>query len=108
MVAVVVKLTLGQDTKWQAERIADVFTALLKQHEGDFHHVDYLGEYDLGEYMGIVYWETREGAEQSIRNFSPFLREIVQYNCQYPPTLELFDVYEPRDIHVDIDLKRFE
>lgn len=107
MVAVVVKFVLGEGTRWQAERIADIFTALLNQHGRPFHHVDYLGEYDLGEYMGIVYWETREGAEESIRAFLPFLKEMVEYNSQYPITLELFDVYTPKNIDVDIDIKRY-
>ncbi|MFB5188706.1 hypothetical protein [Alicyclobacillus fastidiosus] len=108
MVAVVVKFVLGENTRWEAERIADVFTALLKKHSGPFHHVDYLGEYELGEYMGIVYWETREGAEESIGAFLPFLKEMVEYNSQYPITLELFDVYTPKEIEVDIDMKQYE
>ncbi|MFD1673820.1 hypothetical protein [Alicyclobacillus fodiniaquatilis] len=106
MVAVVVKFVMGENSRWEAERIADIFTALLKQQGWPFHHVDYLGEYELGEYMGIVYWKTRDAAEESIRTFLPLLKEMVHYNSQYPITLELFDVYIPKEIDVDIDIRR--
>lgn len=113
MVAVVVKFTLWPNptidsTRWEAERIAEVFNALLRQHGGeDFCRIDCLGESELGEYMGIVYWKTREAAESSMQTYLPLLREMLGYNCQCPLSLELFDVMEPKEIEVDIDVKRF-
>lgn len=102
MVACVVKIVLGPDTQWEIERIADIFTSLLKDYKArGFRYASYLFEYDTGEYQGIAYWDApRDYVESLIPEFIPLLREMTKHHCQWEPSVELYSVYEPRVVNV--------
>jgi hypothetical protein len=103
MVACVVKVVLLPDTEWEAERIADIMFALLRKYEAQgFCGVSYLFEYETGEYMGISYWNaTKAYVESVLPHFIPLLREMVKHSWQWEPSVEMYDVYEPRIICVE-------
>jgi hypothetical protein len=103
VVACVVKVELLPDREWEVERLADIMYALLRNYEAQgFCGVSYLFEYDTGEYLGIAYWNaTKAYVESILLQFIPVLREMVKYSWQWEPSVEIFEVYEPRIIYVD-------
>jgi hypothetical protein len=103
MVACVVKIVLGPDTGWEVQRIANIMTSLLKTYESaGFRSVQYLFNYETGEYQGTACWDaTKEFVESILPAFIPLLRKMIQHHCQWEPSVELFDVYVPKSFDLE-------
>ncbi|KPV42721.1 antibiotic biosynthesis monooxygenase family protein [Alicyclobacillus ferrooxydans] len=95
MYARVTKVVLGPDTQWEAERIADLFSILLKEQKG-FRGITYLADYDNGEYKSVSFWETEEDLMTSLANIRPILMDAVGSKYQWDPSFQVYKVYEPK------------
>lgn len=102
MYALMARMTLGLDTEWEAQRMADICNAYLKQMPG-FHNTIYLGQYDVGEYLGISVWETELAAREALTSVRPLFEEMVGDSYQWAPCYHIFEVYQPRDVVLNCD-----
>ncbi|MCL6516370.1 hypothetical protein [Alicyclobacillus sp.] len=95
MYARVIRLALGPNTEWEAQRIADVFASVLPKQPG-FRGVTFLANYRDGEYCSISYWDTEQQLLDALARVRPLLTDMVGSGYLWPPTVELFEVYEPK------------
>jgi hypothetical protein len=103
MVACVVKVVLGPDTQWEIEKLADIFNALFQKHRTPgFQGFTFLFAYETGEYLGVSYFDTKEHALAAVQKYAPLFGEMVKHGYQWKPTVELFEVYEPKPIDLDV------
>lgn len=93
----VVKFVLNPDSEWEANRMADVIYTLLQQQPG-FQGASFLADYENSDYKWISYWETEEDLLQSQKKVFPVLLDMVGYSCQWEPSVQMYEVYEPRRI----------
>lgn len=91
----VVKFVLEPDTEWEANCMADVIYTFLQQQQG-YQGASFLADYDNSEYKWISYWATEEDFLLAHKNVFPILLEMIGYNCQWEPSVQVFEVYEPR------------
>ncbi len=95
MYARLVLFTLGPGMRSTAEKVADEMNLKVKARKG-FKSVNFLGDDEAGEYGAFVLWETKEDAEAGKEALLPVLQNILSGIAKGPPTLKLFEVYEPQ------------
>ncbi len=95
MYARLVLFTLGPGMRSTTEKIADEMIPKVKVRKG-FKSVNFLGDEEAGEYGAFILWETKEDAEASKEALFPILQSKLTGIAKSPPTLKLFEVYEPK------------
>ncbi len=95
MYARLVLFTLGPGMRSAAEKIADEMNLKVKARKG-FKSVNFLGDDEAGEYGAFVLWETKEDAKASLEALFPILQSKLAGIAKSPPTVKLFEVYEPK------------
>ncbi|MFQ5914063.1 MAG: hypothetical protein ACE5JS_12840 [Nitrospinota bacterium] len=87
--------TLGPGTRSTAEKLAGQFDPLFKTQKG-FKGITFIGDDAVGEYGGLSLWESKEAAEAAASALNPKLQEALSGIVKGPPTLRLFEVFEPK------------
>ncbi len=95
MYARLTMFTLGPGTRPTAEKIADQLAPVLRDRKG-FKNVTFFMDEGVGEYGALTLYESKEDAEAGIAALEPKLQEILADIVKGPPTLQLFEVYEPK------------
>ena len=95
MYARLVMFTLGPGTRSTGEKLADQFAPAIRAKKG-FKSVTFFLDDTVGEYGAFVLWESKEDAEATIAALEPQLHQALTGIVQGPPTLRLFEVYEPK------------
>ncbi|WDL96043.1 hypothetical protein [Alicyclobacillus sp. ALC3] len=95
MYATTIRFVLGPDTQWESEHIADVVAGMLSNQRGCESFV-FLGDYEIGEYEWIVFWNSREDAAVAYeQRYSQFCAMIGD-GFQWRPAIQLFQVYDAK------------
>jgi heme-degrading monooxygenase HmoA len=94
MYARLTMFTLGPGTRPTAEKIADQLAPALRDRKG-FKNVTFFMDEGVGEYGSLTLYESKEDAEAG-NPVEPKLQEILADIVKGPPTLQLFEVYEPK------------
>jgi hypothetical protein len=89
-----IRFTLGPDTEWEAQHMANVMFMYLKQQPG-FIQATFLMDYESGEYNWISFWDNQDCAKASHSNLYPKLLEMIGDKFQWEPSLQFFEVYSP-------------
>jgi len=95
MYAQLVMFTLGPETRAQAENMADKFAMAHKALKG-FKNAIFLGDYAIGEYGSLTTWETPDDLKSASEILRPKLIEALSGIAKGPPTVRVFEVYEPK------------
>ncbi len=95
MYARLVLFTLGPGMRSTAEKVVNEMSPRVKAQKG-FKNVNFLGDDEAGEYGAFVLWETKEDAEAGKEALFPVLQNALSGIAKGPPTLKLFEVYEPK------------
>jgi quinol monooxygenase YgiN len=95
MYARLVMFTLGPGTRPTGEKLAEQFAPALRAMKG-FKSVTFFLDDTVGEYGAFVLWESKEDAEAAIAVLDLQLQQALTGIVQGPPTLGLFEVYEPK------------
>jgi len=77
------------------EKINDEMIPKLRERKG-FIRATFLCNYEAGEYGALNVWESSEDAEASRKVVFPILESKLAGITKSPPTVRLFDVYEPQ------------
>ncbi|MFQ5693050.1 MAG: antibiotic biosynthesis monooxygenase family protein [Nitrospinota bacterium] len=75
-------------------KAADKAASHYKAQKG-FRSVTFLGDDAGGGYGSFSVWESKEDAEAAGEALRPFLQEEVSDIIQGPPSVRVFEVYEP-------------
>ena len=95
MYAQLVMFTLGPGMRAQAERNADEFAVAHKPLKG-FKSGIFLGDDAIGEYGSLTTWETLDDLKSASDILRPKLTEALSGIAKGPPTVRVFEVYEPK------------
>ncbi len=95
MYARLVLFTLGPGMRSTAEKIVDEINPKVKARKG-FKSINYLGDDETGEYGAFILWETKEDAEAGKEALFPILQSKLTGIAKSPPTIKMFEVYEPK------------
>ena len=94
MYAQLVILHLGPGMRSTAEKIADQLTPVLKTLKG-FKSATFMGDDTTSEYGCLSLWESKEDAEAASTVIRPQMEQALSGIAKGPPTVRLFEVYEP-------------
>jgi heme-degrading monooxygenase HmoA len=95
MYALLTTFTLGVGMRSKAEELADRFARLLKNMKG-FKNLLCLGDYNVGEYVALSIWQSRDDAEAAASVAGPQLQQALTGIVKGPVTRRCFEVYEPK------------
>ncbi|MBA7675101.1 hypothetical protein ES703_83330 [subsurface metagenome] len=95
MYAQLLMFTLGNGMRAQAEKIADEFAVAHKPLKG-FKSAIFLGDDASGEYGSLTTWETPDDLKSAADILRPKLTEVLSGIAKGPPTIRVFEVYEPK------------
>ena len=87
--------TLGPGTRSTGEAIADEMFPKVKAQKG-FKDISFLLDAETGEYGAVVLWESKENAEAAKEALIPVLLSKIGDMVKSPPSIKLFEVYEPK------------
>ncbi len=87
--------TLGPGTRSTAEALADEMIPKVKAQKG-FKDISFLMDALTGEYGAFILWESKEDAEAAKDALFPVLLSKIGGIVKSPPSLKLFEVYEPK------------
>jgi hypothetical protein len=79
-----------------AEKIADEIIPEVKARKG-FKSVASLEDDEAGKYGSFILWESREDAEAAKEALFPILQNALTGIAKDPPTIRLFEAYEPKE-----------
>lgn len=96
----VIKVVLGAETGWEAQRIVDVLASVQRKFAG-FINVKLLADYENGDYVSISFWETKENAMAAYQSIRNQLKQMIGDSFQWEPSVEYFEVYTPKEISLD-------
>lgn len=94
MYARLIMFTLGKEKRPIAERMADQFLTAMKSLQG-FKNATFIVDEGVGEYGALSMWDSRANAEAAGKALAPAFQQALQGIAQGPPTLRIFEVYEP-------------
>ncbi|MFX1512050.1 MAG: YdhR family protein [Promethearchaeota archaeon] len=88
---------LGPGKRETAEKIMGQFAPKIKEREG-FIKATFVADDTVGEYGGIILFESKKDAETAFKELSPRLQETLS-GIQGEPTFntKLFEVLEPKN-----------
>ena len=95
MHALLLLFPLGPGMRSVAEELGDRFSPLHKSARG-FKGETFLVDDAAGEYGSLTLWASREDVEAFRQAAGPRLQEALAGIAQGPPTIRLFEVYEPK------------
>jgi heme-degrading monooxygenase HmoA len=95
MYAQLVMFTLGPGTRSTAEKLGDKFAPTYTTAKG-LKSVTFLGDDAIGEYGSLTLWESKEDVEAFSKIAGPQLEQALRGIVKGPPTIRLFEVYEPK------------
>lgn len=95
MYARVIRFVLGPDTEWEADRMADAISLLVKQQRG-FKGMQFFHDYQNGEYQWVTLWETQQDWEASYQNVIDAKRAMIGDKFQWQIAVQMYHVYEPK------------
>lgn len=99
MIVRIVKFVLGPDRQWEAERMADVIAAINRNQPG-FQEFHFFADHDAGEYQTSSFWATKQDWDDSFKVVWPYYENLVGDHFQWGPTVQMYEVYEPRLIAI--------
>ena len=95
MFAQLLMFTLGNGMRAQAEKMADEFAVAHKPLKG-FKSAIFLGDDASGDYGSLTTWETPDDIKSAADILRPKLIEALSGIAKGPPTIRVFEVYEPK------------
>lgn len=95
MYAQLVLFPLGLGMRTEAEQMADEFNLLHKGIKG-FKSATFLGDDSNGNYGSLSIWETPEDLQAASEILRPKLQEALSGIAKGEPTVQIFEVYEPK------------
>ena len=95
MYARLVMFTLGAEMRSTAEKLGDQFASVFKTLKG-FKSATFLADDTASEYGCLSLWESKEDAEAASTVIRPQLEQALSGIAKGPPTVRLFEVYEPK------------
>ncbi len=95
MYATLATFQLGPGMRSAGEKAADQAASLLKTLKG-FKNATFFGDVEIGEYMTLAIWDTKEDAEAAQAVIAPKTQEAIGSILKAPPTRKHFEVYEPK------------
>jgi len=93
MYARLVLFKLGAGNRPAAERMIAQFAAAIQKRQG-FKGVTFLADDAVGEYGGLIIWESKADAEAAFAALNPALEQALQEAGQGPSMARLFEVIE--------------
>jgi heme-degrading monooxygenase HmoA len=78
-----------------AEKLVDQLSPALKTAKG-FKTVTFLVDDAAGEYGSVTLWESKEDIENFRKAAGPQIEKTVSRIAKGPPSIRLFEVYEPK------------
>ena len=85
----------GPGMRPTGEKSADQSASLIKNLKG-FKRITFFADVEIGQYMSLTIWETKEDAEAAYAVIAPKMQEAVGSILKAPPTRKIFEVYEPK------------
>lgn len=95
MHALLLLFPLGPGNRSVAEKLGDLFSPLHQSAEG-FKGETFLVDDAKGEYGSLTLWASKADVEAFRQAASPRLQEALSGIAQGPPTIRLFEVYQPK------------
>lgn len=96
MYARLVTLALKPENQSTAEQLADKAGAVMKTLPG-FVHLTFFRDDATGRYGSFSVWQTKENAEAVGQATELHIREMVSDILTEPPSVQILDVYEPKE-----------
>ncbi|OPY78230.1 MAG: hypothetical protein A4E65_02384 [Syntrophorhabdus sp. PtaU1.Bin153] len=90
-----ITMNFGPGMRSAAEKVADTFAAIYKTMKG-FRGATFFADHETGECGALTVWESREDAEAATASLWPKLQEIAHGMLKGPPTVRVFELYEPK------------
>jgi heme-degrading monooxygenase HmoA len=94
MYALLLLFPLGPGMRSTAEKFGQQFSSVHKTAKG-FKSETLLADDTIGEYGSLTLWESKEDIEAFRKATSSRLQEAIGGFVKGPPTIRLFEVYEP-------------
>ena len=95
MYALLITFTLGLGMRSTAEKLADQFAPAHRTAKG-FKSQTFLGDDTDGVYGSVTLWESKEDVEAFRKIAKPQLEKALSGIVKGPPSIRLFEVYEPK------------
>ena len=95
MIARLILMNFGPGTRSAGEKVADQFAPIHKTMKG-FKDVIFFADFETGECGSLSMWESKEDAEAAAALMRPKLMEAVGSMLKGPPTVKMFELYEPK------------
>jgi len=95
MYATLATFQLGPGMRSAGEKAADEALLQLKTLKG-FKNATFFGDVEIGEYMTLAIWETKEDADAAMAIMAPKTDEALGSVLKSPPTRKTYMVYEPK------------
>ncbi len=96
MYARLVTLALKPGNRSTAEELADKAGAIMKTMPG-FEYVSFFRDEATGRYGSFSVWQSKDDAEAVSQATKLHIREMVSDILTEPPSVQIFDVYEPKE-----------
>ena len=95
MYAQLVMFTLGPGMRSTADKLADQFASAHKTLKG-FKNSTFIGDDTVGDYGALTLWETPEDLQAAGDILRPKLQEALSGIAKGEPTVQIFEVYDPK------------
>ncbi len=95
MYARFITFTLGAGMCLTAQKLANRFATILKTRKGLVTAIFFANE-AAGEYGVLTLWKSKEDVDEESTLVIPRLQDALANINVAPPTIRLFQVYEPR------------
>ena len=86
---------LGPGMRPAGEKLADQAAQLIKNLKG-FKEATFFADSEVGEYMSLIIWESKEDADAAQAIMAPKTQEAAGSILKAPPTRKVFEVYKPK------------
>ena len=94
MYARLVTFKLGPGKRSEAEKLLETFDPKIRARNG-FKSLTFLGDDAIGEYGGLMVWNSKADAGAAFEALYPQLGKALTGIAQGPPTNHLYEVLEP-------------
>jgi len=88
-------MNFGPGRRSAAEKVADTFAPIYRTMKG-FRGATFFGDFETGECGALTMWESKEDAEAATVSLWPKLQEVAHGMLKGPPTVRVFEHYEPK------------
>ena len=95
MVVRLIMMNFGPGMRSGAEKVADAFAGIYKTMKG-FKSSTFFGEWETGACGALSLWESKEDADAASVILKPKLQEVAGGILRGPPTVQTFELYEPK------------